>query len=99
KSNFKLAGKTRVPPRPDAATPAIKPAPEPLNWAFGRRKFGWFRALNDSKRNWKFFCSWRRKFFMIERLKYDRPGPSRMLRPELPYTNDLNPYLSMGQPT
>ena len=66
--------------------PVIVPtaAPEKIV-ALGRSNCGVLKTLKNSVRNWILTCSVIGKSLNREKSKFTRPGPSRMLRPALPY--------------
>lgn len=57
-------------------------------WDVGYLRLGWLRALNPSSRNSRLFRSPILKILDTARLSVTLPGPSRMLRPELPNVPD-----------
>ena len=50
----------------------------------GGMKLVWLGRLNDSMRNWKAFDSANLNRCESDVFRWNRAGPSRMLRPELP---------------
>src|SRR3954453_10459077 len=68
----------------------IVPALDLSRLTAGRLRFVWFVVLKVSQRNCAFARSASWNHLESERLMFALPGPSRMLRPELPYRNALS---------
>ena len=94
KRYFKAYCQTRgPPPRPTLPTALRSPAVGALNGCISRwmMKLVRFATLNASRRTCNRWPSFKTKFLVRPPLIDTRPGPSRMLRPELPNANGVKP--------
>jgi len=82
-----------VPP-PPVLIAAVVRYPAAVSWELrsSRVKFGWFKMLNTSYRDWNLFRSVTAQFLASDRSIFISPGPSRMPRPELPGEKGRKPY-------